>query len=184
MTALPKFEDWTAPWETETGEVEIDKARLKKYLHGLLSDKERLQASVTTVTDERDNLQKAVDEKAREGESEVEKLTRELAEANAKAGKSTEETAEQRALKLEIALEKGLTAVQAKRLVGSTKEELEADADEIKKSWGGSGKAGEEEEEETPPRRRPRRLSNAGDPDPEGEEDIDISKVMDRIPRR
>jgi hypothetical protein len=39
--------------------------------------------------------------------------------------------AELRATRLEIAHEKGLTPAQAKRLVGATKEELEADADEI-----------------------------------------------------
>lgn len=39
--------------------------------------------------------------------------------------------AEMRATRLEVAHEKGLTPAQAKRLVGSTKEELEADADEI-----------------------------------------------------
>ena len=38
---------------------------------------------------------------------------------------------EGRALRLEIAAEKGLTPAQAKRLVGSTREELEADADEL-----------------------------------------------------
>lgn len=39
--------------------------------------------------------------------------------------------AEARALRLEVAFEKGLTPAQAKRLVGGTREELEADADEI-----------------------------------------------------
>jgi hypothetical protein len=39
--------------------------------------------------------------------------------------------AELRATRLEVAHEKGLTPAQAKRLVGATKEELEADADEI-----------------------------------------------------
>jgi len=38
---------------------------------------------------------------------------------------------ESRSLRLEVASEKGLTAAQAKRLIGSTREELEADADEI-----------------------------------------------------
>lgn len=38
---------------------------------------------------------------------------------------------ETRALRLEVASEKGLTTAQAKRLVGSTREELEADADEL-----------------------------------------------------
>ena len=38
---------------------------------------------------------------------------------------------ESRALRLEVAAEKGLTPAQAKRLVGQTREELEADADEL-----------------------------------------------------
>ena len=40
-------------------------------------------------------------------------------------------TAQANAARYEIALEKGLTKSQAKRLVGSTREELEADADEL-----------------------------------------------------
>lgn len=189
MTALPKLEDWLAPWETgidgkalPEDEQKLDPTRLKKYLHGLLSDKERLQASVTTVTEERDTLKGKVDEFARKDESETERLKRELAEAQAKVSTSTEESAETRALRLEIALEKGLSAVQAKRLVGTTKEELEADADEIKSSWGGSGKAADEEEG-TPPRRQPRRLSNSGDPDHDADGDIDVDKALARIPR-
>lgn len=39
--------------------------------------------------------------------------------------------AEARALRLDVAFEKGLTPAQAKRLVGASREELEADADEI-----------------------------------------------------
>ena len=38
---------------------------------------------------------------------------------------------ESRSVRLEVAFDKGLTPAQAKRLVGSTREELEADADEI-----------------------------------------------------
>lgn len=41
--------------------------------------------------------------------------------------------AELKALKYEVALDKGLTKVQAVRLVGTTQEELEADADELVK---------------------------------------------------
>lgn len=39
--------------------------------------------------------------------------------------------AEARALRAEVANAKGLTPTQAKRLIGSTREELEADADEL-----------------------------------------------------
>lgn len=47
---------------------------------------------------------------------------------------------EERALRAEIANAKGLTPTQAKRLVGATKEELEADADELLKDIGAQKK--------------------------------------------
>lgn len=53
-----------------------------------------------------------------------------LAERAAAAEKRAEET-EARALRLEVAAEKGLTLRQAKRLSGATRKELEADADEL-----------------------------------------------------
>jgi hypothetical protein len=49
---------------------------------------------------------------------------------------------ETRALRAEVANAKGLTSSQAKRLVGSTKEELEADADELLKDIGAQKKTG------------------------------------------
>lgn len=58
--------------------------------------------------------------------SEIEKASGRAAEAEKRA-----EDAELRALRLEIAAEKGLTASAAKRLHGSTREELEADADDL-----------------------------------------------------
>jgi hypothetical protein len=58
--------------------------------------------------------------------SEQQKLT----EAHAAAEKRAAE-AELRATKLEIAADKGLTPAQARRLVGATREELEADAEDI-----------------------------------------------------
>lgn len=45
--------------------------------------------------------------------------------------------AEARQLRAEVAQAKGLTPAQAKRLTGSTKEELETDADELLESFGG-----------------------------------------------
>lgn len=49
----------------------------------------------------------------------------------AKTAEDRATQAESKALRLEVAFEKGLTPAQAKRLVGSTREELEADADEL-----------------------------------------------------
>ncbi len=51
---------------------------------------------------------------------------------------------EGRALRLEIAAEKGLTPAQAKRLVGSTREELESDADDLLENFKPSNGAQEE----------------------------------------
>ena len=49
---------------------------------------------------------------------------------------------EERAMRAEIANAKGLTPSQAKRLVGSTREELEADADELLADIGAQKKQG------------------------------------------
>jgi membrane protein involved in colicin uptake len=58
------------------------------------------------------------------------------AEAAAATAKAEAEAATRKALLLEIAFDKGLTPAQAARLQGSTKEELEADADELLKLFG------------------------------------------------
>lgn len=179
-----KIEDWQAPWETATGESEIDKGRLKRYLYGLLKDKERLQESVAEVTTERDELKTKADEEARKGESEVDRLKRENKELEDKLAKAPEKSLD--ALRLEVALDKGLTKVQAKRLLGTTVEELEADADELVASFGSTGKSGEEGEGEGEgtPRRQPRRSVNVGDPGSEGGgDDISWNDAQNQIPR-
>lgn len=60
------------------------------------------------------------------------------ADKAAKAEKRAEE-AELRALRLEVAADKGLTPAQARRLMGSTKEELDADADDLLASFKSDG---------------------------------------------
>lgn len=63
--------------------------------------------------------------------TETEKLTERATAAETRAAE-----AESKALRLEVAAAKGLTQAQAKRLVGSTQAELEADADELLASFG------------------------------------------------
>jgi hypothetical protein len=58
--------------------------------------------------------------------SDLEKLTEERDAEKRRADQS-----DLRAVKLEIAAEKGLTPAQAKRLVGETRDELESDAQEL-----------------------------------------------------
>lgn len=109
--------------------------------------------------------------KAREAEeatkSEIQKANEQLAEAQRKA-----QEAELRAMRLEVATEKGLTKSQAKRLVGSTREELEVDADELLADFGGESKP-------PPPATKPsERLRGGGDPTEEPEE-MDPRKLAD-----
>jgi hypothetical protein len=66
------------------------------------------------------------DELDQASKSEQERLTERLSAAEKRAA-----DLETRALRLEVASENGLTPAQAKRLVGETREELEADAKEL-----------------------------------------------------
>ncbi|WP_435613295.1 hypothetical protein [Streptomyces sp. bgisy159] len=78
--------------------------------------------------------------------SETERLQKERDDAAAEAAtaKAAAEQASRKALVLEVAADKGLTPAQAARLQGSTKEELEADADALKALFvSGSGDDGQ-----------------------------------------
>lgn len=75
------------------------------------------------------------DELDAQNKSEVEKATERAAAIERERDEATA-----RLNRLEVALEKGLSTSQAKRLVGSTREELEADADELLKDLGDSNK--------------------------------------------
>lgn len=190
MPKLPeKVEDWTAPWETATGETEIDKDKLKRYLFNLLGDKEKLQERLTTTSDERDELKKAADAKAREGETAEQKLEREKKELEAKleaATKGGDPDQAKENLRLTVAIEKGLNSAQLKRLIGNTKEELLADADELLKSFGSHGKSEEGEGGEEGGdgvRRVPNGRTNPGDPNPGAGADVSVNKALEQIPR-
>ncbi|MFB7823887.1 hypothetical protein [Streptomyces hydrogenans] len=70
--------------------------------------------------------------------TDTERLQKERDDAMAEAAtaKAERDTEARKALLLEVAAEKGLTPTQAARLQGSTKEELEADADSLKSLFG------------------------------------------------
>lgn len=92
-------------------------------------------------------------------------------------------TAEANAARFEIALEKGLTKSQAKRLVGSTREELEADAEELLADLGISDEEPDEDDDKPTPARRPReRLRSGAAPDAEPEE-TDPAKLAEAVQR-
>lgn len=108
----------------------------------------------------------------------------------AEAAESRADQAESRILRLEVAASKGLTPAQAKRLVGASKEELEADADELLATFkpsttdpGGDGAGGDGDGERRPdPVGRPKpNLEGGGDPT--RSPDPDMRKVVEGIPR-
>lgn len=87
-------------------------------------------------------------------------------------------TAQSAALRAQIAIDKGLSAGQAKRLVGGTKEELEADADDLLANFGPKGGGAT-----PPPSRQPRtNLRGGGDPT-ETPTETDPAKLAESVPR-
>lgn len=186
---LPKYEDWKAPWEKEDGSGEFDAEKARKFIYDLKVSEDRLQgtvrtkdATISTLTSEKDEAQNKLNEKLREGESETDRLKRENAELKEKAAKAPETDVDR--LRLEVALEKGITGTRWKRLVGSTRDELEADADALLTEWGGAGDTGGGDDDgETPPRQKPTRVVNPGDPKPEDAPPVDFDKALASIPR-
>jgi len=141
--ALPAFADWKRPWKEE--EFDADKAA--KLIYNLHKDKEELSEAKATLVTERDELKGKVQEFEDKDLSEVERLRKEnerLKEAPPKVATKGQGSSDDtlRADRLEIALEKGLTKAQAARLVGSTRDELEADADAYIEEHNLGGNAG------------------------------------------
>lgn len=110
------------------------------------------------------------------GKSEQDKLSERATAAESRANE-----AEARALRLEIAHDKGLTPSQARRLVGNTKEELEADADELLETFGGTKPPATPN---TPGRRPAERGIPRPHVDPDKEDDpTDLAKQILKIRR-
>lgn len=169
LSKVTPLDDYQAPWEKDGEDGDVDKASLKKFIHGLLVDKAKAQdareaekAKTVEVTTERDELQTKLESKADPD------LKAELDKANAAKAKAEGERdqAVSRADRVEIAAEKGLSPAQAKRLVGTNREELEADADELVKDLGiEPGKTDNDDDDGDEGRISPRsRLNNGGDP--------------------
>lgn len=76
----------------------------------------------------KENLEKAKQYDALE---EAKKTEQQRLEERAAKAEQDHQAAQTEAARLRVALEKGLTPAQAKRLVGTTEEELSADADEL-----------------------------------------------------
>jgi hypothetical protein len=177
-TLPKKVEDWKAPWEVDADgndlpeeDQKLDPARLKKLLHGLFSDKERALEQVDELRTQKDELETKVADAA--DPKALEKLQADLQQAKAEAEKAKSGGSLQ-ALRYEIALEKGLTKSQARRLVGESREELEEDADELIKDLRPTRSSKDDDQgddgDRLDPRRGPQtRHRNPVDPDPDAD---------------
>jgi chromosome segregation ATPase len=121
---------------------------------------------------------KAVNDRVRELEdkdkSDSEKLTSRVAELEKEL--STERS---RAMRLEVAIDKGLSKTQARRLVGDTEDDLVADADDLLSSFKPS-----DETKPAPPGSTPKEnLRPGAAPDTPEPTKEDIRKAIDAIPR-
>lgn len=178
MSKLPKFEDWTPPW----GDGEFDADKAARLVYNLHVDKEALQGKVAEVETERQALQGKVDEFETKDLSEIDRLKREneklKTEKPASAGESKE------TIRLRVALEKGLTLAQAKRLAGDTEDELSADADAYLQEHGLTGGNRDSEDEKPPSARATGRVKTGLNRS--GDEPVvtDPHKLMDLLPSR
>lgn len=159
------------PWESDE---KFDPERAWKLITDLRADRDKVKG-------ERDGLQSKVAEHERANESAAEKAEREKAEALDRATK-----AEGSALRLEVAMDKapdGMTLAQvrklAKRLTGTTKEELETDADELFADFAPSGNEGGGGNG----RQRPREALRPGAAPSSEPEETDPRKLAAKVPQ-
>lgn len=212
LPALVDFENWTPPWKD--GEFDAEKA--KKLIYDLHQDKETLfkeidkkDSEIADLEDEADELETKVREatkpesQPKEGENaEIAALRREIEslkgdkekpltrrEKREQAAKDAEREPSGDSLlaeKYRIALEKGLSVTAARRLQGSTVEEIEADADVYLAEHGSTGKAGGEQSGgkggQAPPSQRPKVKPKTGTVADEAEDEIlDPGKLYDEV---
>lgn len=130
--------------------------------------KTRVLADLASERDKRQSLEARLKEFEDRDKSESERLTE-----RATANESRATTAELAAMRLEVALDKGLTKTQAKRLVGTTLDELAADADDLLADFGKT-------ETPTVTRRPTERLRGGSEPEQEPEEK-NLDKLAARI---
>lgn len=119
---MPDSTEVTEPVETTTPELEATTPDLTSELEKW---KALARKNETRAKENAEAAQKLA-EIENANKTEVEKLTERAAAAEARAAQ-----VELASIRNEIALEKGLTPSQAKRLVGSTRDELAADADDL-----------------------------------------------------
>lgn len=175
-------DDSTTEDTTDTTETPAPEAEAESAESGTEEVDPRARDKISKANREAANLRKRVKEleplaeKLRELEksqqSEQERLSSERDSLKSRA-----DTAETELLRLRVAMRKGLSEAQARRLVGSTEEELETDADDLLESFSPSSN------QQQVPRRPVENLRGGSRPDTEPEE-TDPAKLASMVRRR
>lgn len=186
---LGSYQDFRAPWETETGdEAEVDKGKLKKLLYNArsakaaaLDERDDARAELETATADLEEAKKeAASANGEEATKKIAKLEKELADAKAKVD-TLEKDKERSDLRAEVLA--GLDPKYAKYVQGETRDELEKSLEEVKADFGledADGEDGDEPKVRTRPRTT---LRNPLDPNSGkgGDAPVDFDKVADDI---
>lgn len=137
----------------------------------------RAKKDVPADYDELKDKAKKYDEAQASGKSNDEQTSEKLAQLE-------KDLADERHLRLkaEVAAAKGLTPAQAKRLNGSSREELETDADDLLENLP-APKGETEQENQGPPSRRPRADLKGGTDPTESPVETDPAKLAALVPR-
>lgn len=153
------------------------------------------RAAARAAKREADELRQRLDQLEDKDKSDVERLQGEVERL-----KGERDAANSRADRLDIAMQKGLTPAQARRLVGSTREELEADADEILEAFparrrdaddtddsnsSAADKGKSDRDGSAPPSKRPTETLTGGrEPnDTPSSDEMDPAKLAEFVPR-
>jgi hypothetical protein len=191
---LGTYEDFTAPWETESGaDAEIEKPKLKRLIFNLklgeakaLDAQEEAREKITAAEQERDAA-KADAEKASPEEANKKIAKLEAENADLKKEKADREAADAlEAVRKEVLgdfAEKHPNA--AKYVVGADKKSLEESLEAVKEDFGIKDGASDDDEDdaERALRSKPRaRLNSGTDPAAnKGPENYDFDKIADDI---
>jgi hypothetical protein len=161
-----KYEDWRLPeWLTDGSEIDPDKVgklifnarKEEERLKGQLSEKD---TEITTLKGDLDDAKAAKSGTDAEAQDELKTLRKKVTELEGASGKARPED-QRRIDQLEVALNLGLSAADSRRLVGETREEIEADAKVFAKDHGievGGDDDGGNDDGGDPPFRQPEPL--------------------------
>lgn len=159
--------DDPTPDDPAKGDPEPDKPDLGDAGKKALEAERKARRDAERQLREKDDQLKALQDKDK---SDSERLTEKVTQLEKDLA-----TATARADRFEVALEKGLDMTRAKRLTGATRDELEADADELI-TW----TAGTSDDKPVPGKPA---TDLKGGSDPTEEPAVDVREVVDSIPR-